>query len=236
MDADTIPLAISVSGASKRKRGVAALAVCGGVVPSEKALGGVQGSARDLACPAAKRQSPVTDANVHRNASERAAGAAELPRVGASAEGVVWSGAPRGAALGALHERLSQLRAANSVSAAAAQFGMEEDMDAAGGGMGGGVPVGALRDPVRAEVAASRAEGRRLAELQRGGLSEQAGLQVQLRAQAEVLIGRLTEAYTRLGRKQDAQALVLGRGVVSQARVDKLKASLDRVTAAIHKD
>jgi hypothetical protein len=58
---------------------------------------------------------------------------------------------------------------------------------------------------------------------------------MQLRAQAEVLIGRLTEAYTRLGRKQDAQALVLGRGSVSQARVDKLQASLDRVTAAINK-
>ena len=101
--------------------------------------------------------------------------------------------------------------------------------------MGGGEPVGTSSEPVRAEVAASRAEGRRLAALQRGGLSEQAGIQMQLRAQAEDLIGRLTEAYTRLGRKQDAQALVLGRAAVSQSRVDKLKALLDRVTAASHK-
>ena len=135
MDADTIPLAISVSGASKRKRGVTARAVCGGVVPSEQARGGVQGSARDVACPAAKRQSPVADATVHGSVSERAAGAAELPRVGASAD-EVWSGAPRGVELGALHERPSQLPEANSVSAAAAQFGRGEEMDAAGCDMG----------------------------------------------------------------------------------------------------
>jgi hypothetical protein len=120
------------------------------------------------------------------------------------------------------------------VSAVAALFGRGEEVDAAGCDMGVCVPVGTPSDSVRAEVAASRAEGRRSAALQRGGLSEQAGLQMQLRAQAEVLIGRLTEAYIRLGRKQDAQALVLGRGAVSQSRVDKLKAALDRVTAAIH--
>ena len=86
------------------------------------------------------------------------------------------------------------------------------------------------RDPVRAARAAATAEKRIAEALRRGGVAEAVASNLPLRAQAEDLLGRLKEKYESLGRKDDANALILGKGQVTKARVEKLKAMLDTVS------
>ena len=80
---------------------------------------------------------------------------------------------------------------------------------------------------MRSARAAATAEKRLAEALRVGGVSEPVASNLPLRAQAEDLLGRLKEKYEVLGRKEDAKALTLGRGLVTKARVEKLKAMLE---------
>ena len=142
-------------------------------------------------------------------------------------EGGGWSGVARGAAVRSLRGRRAQLRAMESGAAADAEMWDAEASEDEGERREVGDAAGTPRDPVRSARAAATAEKRLAEALRAGGVSESVASNLPLRAQAEDLLGRLKEKYEVLGRKEDAKALTLGRGLVTKARVEKLKAMLE---------
>ena len=215
-----------------RKRGHCALRPEPVVDDQEKVSSqGSVGHAGDAARRAAKRPDAASGSMTSGGPHGGAAGALVRPQSDTSphpeSEGGGWSGVARGAAVRSLRGRRAQLRAQESGAAADAEMWDAEASEDEGERREVGGAAGTQRDPVRSARAAATAEKRLADALRVGGVSEPVASNLPLRAQAEDLLGRLKEKYEVLGRKEDAKALTLGRGLVTKARVEKLKAMLE---------
>ena len=128
--------------------------------------------------------------------------------------------------------RREEVAARNSVvRAESALIGEEarEDDEARAAVLAGSSGV---RNPERSALAAGRAEARRVEAFARVGMSESSGAQAELESVGQELLGRLQEAYRRVGMDGRAEWLVLGRGHMTEERLARMRRTLEELSVS----